>query len=93
MLGAGKLPKKPYSIFGPKAGEPGRSSALVQSGQQTISSSDAYYQQKERRPAVPTQDDRPVYGIKTSKNFITANAVEAILQGILLSTITAENEM
>jgi hypothetical protein len=33
-----------------------------------------------RKEGVPTKDDRPIMGITTSKNFITANAVEAILQ-------------
>jgi len=33
-----------------------------------------------RKTTLPDKSDRPVMGIKTSKNFITANAVEAILQ-------------
>ena len=32
------------------------------------------------KPELPDKRDVPVMGIKTSKNFITANAVEAILQ-------------
>jgi len=32
------------------------------------------------KTTLPDRRDRPVMGIKTSKNFITANAVEAILQ-------------
>ena len=32
------------------------------------------------KPSLPNKGDVPVMGIKTSKNFITANAVEAILQ-------------
>lgn len=31
------------------------------------------------RPAVPTKDEKPVMGLTSNKNFITANAVEAIL--------------
>eukprot|EP00520_Triparma_pacifica_P004434 CAMPEP_0118644556 /NCGR_PEP_ID=MMETSP0785-20121206/7011_1 /TAXON_ID=91992 /ORGANISM="Bolidomonas pacifica, Strain CCMP 1866" /LENGTH=261 /DNA_ID=CAMNT_0006536341 /DNA_START=62 /DNA_END=847 /DNA_ORIENTATION=- len=31
------------------------------------------------KPKVPRRDDKPVMGLHTSKNFITANAVEAIL--------------
>lgn len=34
-----------------------------------------------RKPHVPSKDDRPILGITTTKNFVTANAVEAILQG------------
>ena len=33
-----------------------------------------------RMTKIPDKRDRPVMGIKTNKNFITANAVEAILQ-------------
>ncbi|EGB06203.1 hypothetical protein AURANDRAFT_15245, partial [Aureococcus anophagefferens] len=32
------------------------------------------------KSAVPRRTEKPVMGLKTSKNFITANAVEAILQ-------------
>ena len=31
-------------------------------------------------PSLPDKSERPVLGIKTNKNFVTANAVEAILQ-------------
>ncbi|GMH84191.1 hypothetical protein TrVE_jg7131 [Triparma verrucosa] len=31
------------------------------------------------KPLVPRREDKPVMGLRTSKNFITANAVEAIL--------------
>lgn len=37
------------------------------------------------KQTLPDKSDRPVMGIKTSKNFITANAVEAILQGCMHS--------
>ncbi|NP_001158494.1 enkurin, TRPC channel interacting protein [Saccoglossus kowalevskii] len=32
-----------------------------------------------RRPPVPTQEDKPLMGIKSTKNFITTNAVENIM--------------
>ncbi len=32
-----------------------------------------------KKPLVPRRDEKPVMGLRTSKNFITANAVEAIL--------------
>ena len=38
------------------------------------------YPDARRKPAVPKIEDRPGMGIQTAKNFITANAVEAILQ-------------
>ena len=34
---------------------------------------------KSTKPTVPRRGDKPVMGLRTSKNFITANAVEAIL--------------
>lgn len=33
-----------------------------------------------KKPSIPKRSERPVYGLKTVKNFITANAVETILQ-------------
>ena len=39
------------------------------------------YSVDDRKPSVPRKEEKPVMGITTSKNFITANAVEAILQG------------
>jgi hypothetical protein len=89
LLGAGKLAKKPYSIFGPKEGEPGRpkSDILSKSGKSSLEYSGTLtVPTRPKRPSVPTQDDRPVYGIKTSKNFITTNVVEAILQGYTVLT-------
>jgi hypothetical protein len=35
-------------------------------------------------PIVIFKDDKPIMGITTTKNFVTANAVEAILQGIMI---------
>ena len=80
LIGAGKVPKKSYSIFGPREGEPGRSQTLAQSAKALMDGSSTFKYEDGRRPPVPSKDDKPVYGIKTSKNFITANAVEAILQ-------------
>merc|ERR1712196_19 len=38
-----------------------------------------YKDTMERKPAVPTRNEKPVMGLVTSKNFITCNAVENIL--------------
>ena len=38
-----------------------------------------------RKPGIPTQSDEPVHGLTTSKNFITANAIENILTGRFIS--------
>jgi hypothetical protein len=34
------------------------------------------------KASLPKKDEAPVIGMRSNKNFITANAVEAILQGI-----------
>jgi hypothetical protein len=39
------------------------------------------YTDTERKPAVPKKDEKPIYGLKSSKNFIVSNAVENILSG------------
>ena len=41
-----------------------------------------FHYEDKRLPEVPNRADKPVLGIRTNKNFITANAVQAILQGI-----------
>lgn len=35
---------------------------------------------KHNKPSVPSSDDRPVMGLKTRKNYITSNAINAIIQ-------------
>lgn len=39
------------------------------------------YSELERKPFVPRATERPIMGLTSNKNYITANAVEAILQG------------
>lgn len=38
------------------------------------------YQTTEARPPVPKRNEQPIHGLKSSKNFIVANAVEVILK-------------
>jgi hypothetical protein len=52
------------------------SNSLSNSGEQKFTYSE------ERREAVPKHTERPVLGIMSNKNYITANAVEAILMGM-----------
>jgi len=42
-------------------------------------SSFKYSDDERRKPNVPRKDDRPIMGLKTTKNFITQNAVENIM--------------
>jgi len=34
-----------------------------------------------KKPPVPKLDEKPIMGLKSDKNFITANAVDVILMG------------
>lgn len=44
------------------------------------SPADAARRSKPKKDAVPRRHERPVHGLKTEKNYIEANAIEAILQ-------------
>ncbi len=87
LYGAGQITKKDGALFGPPKSEynlPKTStfdkSALSASGERFIYSD-------RRKDTVPSKEDRPIMGITTTKNFVTANAVEAILQGEELSSL------
>lgn len=75
LPGAGKIEKREYGVFGPNSIDerkpPMRASSMAAEDKKP---------KIKRMPALPSKEDRPVMGIKTNKNFITANAVEAILQ-------------
>jgi hypothetical protein len=49
-----------------------------------IASKFEYAEPVEKRPPVVKRDEKPTMGLKSSKNFITSNAVEAILAGLFL---------
>lgn len=73
--------------FGPKAEGKPNPSAFLRSGERmsTITAAQAhdvapFRYSGNRKQAVPTKFEKPVMGLHTAKNFITANAVEAILQ-------------
>lgn len=87
--GAGLLVKREHSVLGPKdVARPDPQNFLKKSlttpemvGEMRRSMHSSFrYTDEQRRPAVPSRDDRPVMGLRSNKNFITANAVEAILQ-------------
>ena len=42
-----------------------------------------YPDSDKRRPAVPRKDEKPLMGLQSKKNFITSNAVENIMKGIV----------
>lgn len=78
LPGAGAIIKKEGALFGPSKIPPTRSASPPQESDGTDSYKQSY--SEKRKGPVPSKNERPVMGIRTSKNFITANAVEAILQ-------------
>lgn len=83
LLGAGKVAKKDGAYFGPPKPESGlpRTTSPERSSSAERKSNELFQYTDRRKGEVPSKTDRPILGITTSKNFITANAVEAILQG------------
>jgi len=81
-LGAGVVTKKDGALYGPPKPEFGLKTQTLSSpgGRTTASYPDSPKYDFEKRPGVPRRDEKPIMGITTSKNYVTANAVEAILQ-------------
>ncbi|KAH8095435.1 hypothetical protein JL720_2734 [Aureococcus anophagefferens] len=88
LLGAGAIKKKDTATFGkPLNSQVADPAEFLRGGQKvqrvparvdvTKFSFDSVV---DKKSAVPRRTEKPVMGLKTSKNFITANAVEAILQ-------------
>jgi hypothetical protein len=80
LPGAGIVEKKDGSLFGPKH-TPGESTSFLKKGtgepfKKPIAPREAF---ESRKPPVVKASDQPIVGVRTTRNFITANAVEAIL--------------
>lgn len=87
LLGAGTMVKKEGALFGPRP-KPMDENAPTYLVKKTVDNSTAgkssfSYDKSTKKPPVVPQSEHPVMGIRTTKNFITANAVEAILAGKL----------
>mmetsp|Transcript_11733 Transcript_11733/g.23348 ORF Transcript_11733/g.23348 Transcript_11733/m.23348 type:complete len:264 (+) Transcript_11733:34-825(+) len=74
------------STFGPSSQSITSASNFLKAGSKTKNSNSLRAEVKAftrpgagRKQPVPRREDKPVMGLRTSKNFITANAVEAIL--------------
>uniref|UniRef100_A0A7S2Y1M7 Enkurin domain-containing protein n=1 Tax=Fibrocapsa japonica TaxID=94617 RepID=A0A7S2Y1M7_9STRA len=91
LVGAGSMKKKGASTFGPPLGktapDPKSFTKMHAKAQRVPPAKDTQvtpfhydYSAKERKTNVPLRDEKPVMGLRTAKNFITANAVETILQ-------------
>eukprot|EP00605_Chrysophyceae_sp_TOSAG23-4_P002918 GSChrysophyteH1.ASY1.ANO1.3213.1 assembled CDS len=81
LPGAGAVTREEGKWFGRNASlaraKPAYQTAIEEASRRATGT---FSYQDRRKDTVPDKRDRPVMGIKTSKNFITANAVEAILQ-------------
>lgn len=72
-IGAGAVQRKSGTLYGPKSDWKDKTKTSPKPKQP--------FQYEDRRlPDVPDRSEKPVLGIRTNKNFITANAVQAILQ-------------
>lgn len=85
VIGAGKISKKKFGVFGPQTiqfseEEDSNNPALLLDDERTGQS----YRVESRLPKVPSKQEAPIFGLKSHKNFIKLNAVEAILNGMEL---------
>jgi hypothetical protein len=81
-----KANTKPYSMMGREVGKPDPQK-FMKAGEKTKGQlaqpkpfARTAKSEAERKAAIPRRDEKPIYGLKTSKNYVTANAVENILQ-------------
>lgn len=88
LSGAGIAKKRDNATFGPGGKSGPNPKEFLKRGEKAVQiparnpdlQPFAYPGSDARKVLVPRRDEKPVMGLKTSKNFITANAVEAILQ-------------
>jgi hypothetical protein len=87
LPGAGIVDKRDGALFGPHKKLPNKhqESRLQKAASNSLNRSGSgegtftYTDTDTRKPGVPSRYEKPVMGITSSKNFVTANAVEAIL--------------
>jgi len=86
LLGAGQLVVKDGALFGPRESheKPDPKEYLRKSETKLVpratQEGNTFKYTDREKPPVPSRDERPLLGLSSQKNFITANAVEAILQ-------------
>jgi hypothetical protein len=72
------------STFGPSPKKPDPSNFLRRNSQGHVLpkqfSQKFERQDATKKPSVPSSEDKPIMGLKTSKNFIVSNATQAIIQ-------------
>jgi len=80
LLGAGEVVKKDGAYFGPPKSQYGLPTGAYESMKARTQLSESKQRTFEStKEKVPSRYEKPIMGITTSKNFVTANAVEAIL--------------
>jgi len=83
LPGAGVVTKKTGAMFGPSDGKDSDTKHFLhkaaQSMKEDFESKEPFRYADKNRGPVPKPEDRPVLGIRSNKNYVTANAVEAIL--------------
>ena len=75
--------KKSGALFGPREEDVKK----MKESSLKEKSAELFHYTDKRLPLVPDRKEKPVLGIRTNKNFITANAVQAILQGNIFLTV------
>merc|ERR1719240_2335998 len=87
VTGAGIVKKRDNATFGPGGKSGPNPKEFLKRGEKAVKIparnpdlQPFVYPTQQKKVSVPKRDEKPVMGLKTSKNFITANAVEAILQ-------------
>jgi len=79
LPGAGTVVKKDGALFGPPDPAIMKIHKRANEMKNEIDSYKTSYLNRTKE-ALPPKEDQPILGIRTSKNFVVANAVEAILQ-------------
>ena len=84
LPGAAKIIRKDGALFGPAKSVVPHASLKTAAERLKAEAEDDYRTKYETRlkEGLPKKGEAPVVGMRSNKNFITANAVEAILQGM-----------
>src|SRR5688572_28060654 len=91
LPGAGSSVKKECALFGPRYEDLVSKEYLKKKEVEEQQVSTYKRPVPNTKPGVPSRATQPVMGIHTSKNFITANAVEAILAAPRVQVVPESN--
>ena len=85
-----EIVKKDGALFGPPKPEFGLPTGTYAATKAKLKESSPPRKFESTKERVPSRFEKPILGIKTTKNFVTANAVEAIL---MVPKQTGQNEL